>query len=92
MTLNPFSTKPAPLSQAARVFAKFGGVRCLMRALHKIDPDRPRDTSAVYRWNYSKLRGGTGGLIPLGAMSDVMDAARHEGILLTADDLDPRCK
>lgn len=88
-TPNPFNT---PLSQAERVIARFGGARGLMRALRRLDPGKHRDPVSIYRWTYGRAKGGTGGLIPSVAIADVMEAARLEGIFLTADDFDPRHK
>lgn len=87
-TINPFDDDAAPKTQAERVFAKFGGARGLMRALHAVG--RPYNPVSLYRWNYSKARRGSEGLIPTASMADVLAAARHEGVFLSADDLDPR--
>ncbi|MDP3939778.1 MAG: hypothetical protein Q8R92_16800 [Deltaproteobacteria bacterium] len=87
---NPFDDPPP--SQAERIIAKFGGVRNLMRALQRLDPGKHRDPVSIYRWTYSRERGGTGGLIPTAAIPDVMEAARLEGIFLSSDDFDPRRK
>lgn len=72
-----------PGSQASRIIAKFGGVRDLMRALEAVG--RPRNAASIYKWTYPYPR-GTGGLIPLAAWSDIITAARHEGILLGPED------
>jgi hypothetical protein len=79
----------APLSQAARIFRKFGGAPQLCKALAAVGADAARNVSAVYRWNLPKERGGSGGLIPTSAIGDVMRAARLEGIVITPDDLYP---
>lgn len=89
--INPFEDEAPDVkqSQAARVAAKFGGIRALARALEKAGC--PRDAANVYRWTYPKARkGGTGGLIPSSAMPLVLEAARLDGVLLTAEDIDPR--
>jgi hypothetical protein len=72
------------LSQAARVAIKFGGVTKLAKAC-----DPPYDPSTCFKWLYPKSKQGTGGLIPSHAMKRVREAARREGILLTADDFFP---
>src|SRR4051812_8862454 len=93
MTINPFEdAPPAPAAptrktQAERVIAKFNGARKLAAALQRVSSRHP---SRVYRWTYSTARGGTGGLIPSSAMADVFRAAVLEGVVLTADDVDPR--
>jgi hypothetical protein len=70
-------------TQAARIIAKFGGVRDLMRALNAVG--RPRNAASIYKWTYAYPR-GTGGLIPASAWDDIYTAARHEGILLGPSD------
>ena len=79
-----------PKTQAERVFAKFGGATPLAHALGRLNVSRRRVVSAVYRWNLPVSKRGTGGVIPSSAMADVLAAARIEGIVLTAEDLDPR--
>jgi len=83
-------TKPQKIkrSQAERVLEKFGGASRLARIFKEMGLDRNRAT--VYKWLYPRERGGTDGLIPTSAWGDVMNAARLEGILLTAEDMDPR--
>ena len=76
------------ISQAQRIFAKFGGVSKLVNAL--ADVGAKRDRTTVYRWNHAKAKGGTGGLIPTEAWPDVTAAARWAGVILTAEDCDPR--
>lgn len=76
-----------PDTQAARIFAKFGGVPRLVEALAEID--MPRDRTAVYRWNHPVSKGGTGGVVPGKALRAVLAAARHWGILITPEDLYP---
>ena len=75
-------------TQASRVLLKFGGARRLAAFLraggHDVHP------ITVYKWAYPKERGGTGGVIPSKHLGPVLDAARLEGIILDADDLDPR--
>ncbi len=82
--INPFDDEPdeIALTQAQRVVAKFGGARDLYRALLRLGDGRRRDPSNVYRWIYK-------GVIPSSAIYDVMEAARIEGVMLTAEDLYP---
>lgn len=85
---------PEPQSQAARIFARFGGATALWKALRALgdEENKRRHISCVYRWNLPKATGGTGGIIPTRNMESVLAAARAEGIVLTADDMDPRVK
>lgn len=77
------------LTQAAAVFKKFGGVPALFKALQSIGCERVTDISAVYRWDLPKAGGGTGGMIPSSTLPFVLRAARHDGIVITKDDLYP---
>lgn len=77
-----------PLTQADRIIVRFGGVANLVSALAAIG--RPRTKVTVYRWNHPRSKGGCGGIIPSEALPDILAAARLEGILLSADELDPR--
>ena len=45
--------------------------------------------TAPYRWQHSKERGGTGGVIPLKHHRVLMEAAREKGVLLSAEDFLP---
>lgn len=78
-------------SQAERIIEKFGGVPSLRRVMLECYPDHaPVDKTAYYKWTYPREGGrGTGGIIPTGMLPLVMGAARHAGILLTAEDLYP---
>jgi hypothetical protein len=69
--------------QASKVIAKFGGVQRLAALLK-------RDPSGIYRWEQTRLEGGTDGIIPASAMPSVLEAADALGIEITAEDLDPR--
>lgn len=82
--------KTTPMTQAERIVSKFGGPRRLAGLLNSIDPDFSRNPSSIYRWLYSKERGGTGGLIPTQTMPLIMKAARIEGIFLTDEDFRPQ--
>ena len=72
-------------NQAEKIIHKFGGHSKLAKliGLNRVQ---------VYRWTYSREKGGTGGLIPTNAFAKVLNAARMEGILLTMDDLTPEKK
>lgn len=76
-------------SQAQRIIDKFGGARRLVSILNTIDPSTSRAPSSIYKWLYSRSKGGTGGVIPTSALPLVLKAARLEGIFLTAEDLYP---
>lgn len=51
---------------------------------------RPRTYATVFRWDYPRAKGGTGGFIPTKAWPDILLAARCDGIILTSEDFDPR--
>lgn len=67
-------------NQAQTVIDLFGGARRLCAALKGVGMER--DPSCVYRWNYPKAKGGTGGLIPLKDFHFVLKAAEKQGIKL----------
>lgn len=77
------------MSQADRILAKFGGPTRLAYILRSIGI-HSRGQSTIARWRYPKSKGGTGGRIPNQAWPLVFAAARAEGIVITAEDLDPR--
>lgn len=81
-------TEPRELTQAERIVKKFGGARRLSSILLLVG--KPRDPANIYRWTYSKERGGTGGLIPTSAWPDIIRAAKYDGILIDAELTDPR--
>ena len=75
-------------SQAERIIDKFGGARNLSRATRLLgSASKYRSPAVIYRWTYSRERGGTGGRIPSSALDAVLEAARLEGILITPHDL-----
>lgn len=81
-------------TQAQRIFARFGGVPKLKKALdalaaHHNDPRMTRSIGAIYRWDLSRDTDGAEGIIPGYAMRHVMAAARLEGIVLTEEDTYP---
>lgn len=77
-------------TQAERILLKFGGARRLAIVLKTMG--RPRDPATIYKWTYPRERGGTGGIVPTKVWTDIIDAARFDGIVLTMDDMDPRPK
>lgn len=80
---------PRAMSQADRILAKFGGPTRLAYILQSLGI-KARGQSTIARWRYPKSKGGTGGRIPNQAWPLVFAAARAEGIVITAEDLDPR--
>lgn len=87
--------------QARRIFAKFGkltyrtaagvdrettGARQLHAALMRLPSLHHRHIVTLYKWLHPREKGGTGGVIPSSAMPSVRLAARHEGIVLSAED------
>lgn len=77
-----------PLTQVDRIILAFGGVPALKEALLTVG--KRISKVSIYRWNHPKSRGGAGGVIPSYIMGDVLAAARHIGIMLSSDFLDPR--
>lgn len=65
--------------QAASVFDLIGGPRALLRALQTIGVRK--EPSSLYRWMYSRARGGTGGCIPFPALRSVELALNKASIL-----------
>ena len=45
-----------------------------------------RDKSSVHRWIYSKVRSGTGGLVPSDKQDQLICVARESGIELLPED------
>lgn len=76
-------------TQAYRIIKKFGGARRLWALLKDLGPEHELSPSSIYRWDYPKEKGGTGGVIPTAAMPSVIKAARLEGIFLTPEDFYP---
>ena len=58
----------------------FGGAQALAEAIG-------RDPASIYRWQYPKSRGGTGGRIPKSAIKSIVQAAQARGIPLHEGDL-----
>lgn len=76
------------ITQAQRVYAKFGGAAALLRALDAIG--KPRHRWTVESWGRPKEAYGTGGIIPSHNWPDLLRAAKHAGVALTEKDMDPR--
>jgi hypothetical protein len=68
--------------QASKIVKKFGGPRRLAK-LADMEPSR------VYKWTYSKGKGGTGGIVPSSCVDAVQAAAKRGGIVLTDEDWAP---
>lgn len=79
---------PTTRSQAERVLEKFGGARRLSKVLAILG--RSKDPASMYKWTYSRDKGGTGGIIPTSAWADILAAARFDGVMITPEDTDPR--
>lgn len=91
ITQHPLNMPIAPkYSQAARIIAKFGNARGLAAAIARHTSWKSIAPSNVYRWNYPKEKGGTGGIIPTASQPFVIEAARLEGVFITTEDWDPR--
>lgn len=79
--------------QAERIIRKFGGIKRFRETLettHDIKITR----AVIYQWYspVSKHGQGQGGLIPPRFFSEILQAARLDGILLNVEDLDPRVR
>lgn len=86
--IDKIMVEPEPKSQAERIIAKFGGARCLMKAINALG-DVSITAASVFKWTYGPERGGTGGVIPTRMVQTVMRAARREGIYLDESDFYP---
>lgn len=69
-------------AQARNIAAKFGGERQLAELI-KVS------RVTVYRWSYQRPY-GSDGLIPTKSVDLIKDCARTHGVLLTAEDWEPR--
>ena len=78
--------------QAERVLDRLGGPMNIIRVMRSMEHPRQWDPSTLYYWTYTKAEGGTGGIIPAYAVAILMEVARYEGVLLTADDFYPGLK
>lgn len=72
----------ARYDQATKIINKFGSPYKMAEYV-RISP------ATIYKWTWSRERGGTDGLIPARSMQEVIRGARIAGILLTAQDLFP---
>jgi hypothetical protein len=79
---------PFAETQVDRLFAKFGGVPALVKALAQVGC--PMEKTTLYRWNYAAERNGRGGFVPAHAWPAILRAARLEGVLITAEDMNPQ--
>jgi hypothetical protein len=68
---------------AERIINKCGGARNVAQMLGI-------SVQAVYKWNMSSRAGGCNGLIPHRRQIEIMLAAKHHGITLTANDFFPK--
>ena len=76
-------------TQAERVVRKLGGAAFMSRVASEFGDII--DAPTISRWTApTTKRNGCGGCIPLDQLPVVLAIARAEGILLTAEDLDPR--
>lgn len=73
--------KPHHLDPARSVIAKIG--------IDNVSRITGKHVSRVYRWMYSKERGGTGGLIPQSDAPTLLEYAREHKIDLKAADFFP---
>lgn len=80
--------KESLTTQAEKIITKFGNPRKLADALTAVG--YPINRTSIYRWNYSRENGGTGGLVPTAAWPFLISAARLEGVYLSPADTDPR--
>lgn len=71
------------LDPARRIIDRLGGVEAVARITN-------RDVSRVYRWMYTRERGGTDGRIPQPEAEKLLAHARANGIRLTPADFFPR--
>lgn len=68
--------------QASRIIRKFGGARRLARLLGY-------EASRVYKWTYSREKGGTNGLVPAAVVPKIQALADLEKVHLTDSDWAP---
>jgi hypothetical protein len=70
-------------TQAGRVIKRFGSA-------YRLAKITGLSFTTVYRWCYPRSAGGSDGVIPRTALPRVLAAATQNGIVLSAEDLDPR--
>ena len=68
------------LTPAELVIKLFGGVRAAAREIG-------RNPGAVSRWNSSKLKGGTGGMVPSAAQRIILKIAKKKRLKITLEEL-----
>lgn len=71
---------PDGLSAAARVVARFKGVKALALATGI-------DAAAIYRWDYPKSKHGCDGRIPSHQHKKILAAAKARGITIKPEEL-----
>lgn len=70
------------MNPAAEIVEKLGGPKVVARVTG-------RASTAPYRWQYEKDKGGTGGLIPQKYHRALLDYARDNKIALSAEEFLP---
>lgn len=79
------------MNQAQRLVEKFGGPARLSALLKTLpDPAMHRERLAIYRWMWSRERGGRGGRIPQSVWPGLLQIARQHGLYLSDADISPR--
>lgn len=73
------------MGPAETIIRKCGGGN-FARGVNRVSTWAGVDKSRIYRWSWSKLRGGTGGVIPAQHHQTILNGARNEGIDLAPDD------
>jgi len=56
-------------NDALFIIKQFGGIKALAKAINK-------DPATIYRWTYTRSKGGTDGIIPSSAQQKISEAAR----------------
>lgn len=67
------------ISATQRIITKLGGARMVASALRVA-------ATTVYRWTYPVEKGGTGGVIPVRRMNQIIAYANKRGIKLSVKD------
>ena len=70
------------MTQAERIIKRFSGAYALAEMIGYTP-------AAVYKWTYPKAKGGTGGLVPTGAVPKILAAAKRERIRILLEDWVP---
>ena len=64
---------------AKHVIQKCGGVNVIVEITGQ-------DQATIHKWKYPKSKGGRGGLVPVEAQQQLMEAAREGRICITPED------